>query len=153
MRAQRPDQKAARAFRAKISSVPALTISYDPSDPTLELAAERIALNARDASITLQAVPQNTNSTSALRLSRVMLPSTDPAACLNELSRDLIGQNLPSTSDLTVLFQQERDLLDQARLIPLVHLPMAVATSDRIRGTRFFRDSRGLADAWIEERR
>jgi peptide/nickel transport system substrate-binding protein len=151
--AQPFDLSAARAFRAKTVSVPALTISYDPFDPTLQLAAERIALNARDAGITVQAVPQNASSVSALRLSRVTLPSPDASACLDELSRDLIGQDLPPTSDLTILYRQERDLLDQARVIPLVHLPMAVATSDRIRDPRVLRDSRGLADVWIEERR
>jgi peptide/nickel transport system substrate-binding protein len=151
--AQPFDLAVARALRAKLAFAPALTISYDPSDPTLQLAAERIALNARDAGIVLQAVPQNAGSASAIRLSRVMLPSTDASACLDELSRDLIGQNLPSTSDLSVLYQQERDLLDQARVIPLVHLPTAVATSDRVRDTRFLRDNRGLADVWIEERR
>jgi ABC-type transport system substrate-binding protein len=151
--AQPFDLSAARALRAKLAFTPALTISYDPSDPTLQLAAERIALNARDAGVTLQAIPQNAGSASAIRLSRVMLPSTDAFACLDELSRDLIGQNLPSTSDLSVLYQQERDLLDQARVIPLVHLPTAVATSDRVRETRFLRDNRGLADVWIEERR
>jgi MarR-like DNA-binding transcriptional regulator SgrR of sgrS sRNA len=147
------DPAAAHALRAKVASLAPLTISYDPSDPTLQLAAERIALNARDAGITLQAVPQSANPGSALRLLRVILPSTDASACLDELSRDLTGQNLLPTSDLSVLYQQERDLLDQARLIPLVHLPMAVATSDRVRDTRALREPRGFADVWIEERR
>jgi hypothetical protein len=84
---------------------------------------------------------------------RVPIPATDAATCLSELARDLSAQNVPAVSDWSALFRQERDLLDQARLIPLVHLPAAVATSTRVRDAQSLRDNRGLSTVWIEERR
>jgi hypothetical protein len=131
----------------------ALTISYDPSDPTLQLAAERIVLNARDAGFVLQAIPRNVSASSSFRLLRVTLPSADPAACLVELSRDLASQNISSSEDLAALYQQERSLLEQWQLIPLLHLPAATATSDRVRDNRVLRELHGIADVWIGERR
>src|SRR5579871_2897726 len=35
-------------------SAPTLTLSYDPSDPTMQLIAQRVALNGRDAGVNLQ---------------------------------------------------------------------------------------------------
>lgn len=147
------DPAIARDLRSMAKSSSALTISYDPSDPTLQLAAERIVLNARDAGFVLQAIPRNVSASSSFRLLRVTLPSTDPAACLAELSRDLASQNISSSEDLVALYQQERSLLEQWQLIPLLHLPAATATSDRVRDNRVLRELHGIADVWIGERR
>jgi peptide/nickel transport system substrate-binding protein len=147
------DLAISREFRAKSYGIPPLTIAYDPNDATLQLAAERIALNARDAGIVIQAVPANLQSQPVLRLQRVVLPSTDPSSCLVELQRSLSGQFLPASADLASLFQQEKDLLDQAQLIPLLHLPVALAASDRIRDYQKLSDASDVSDLWIEERR
>lgn len=147
------DPTLARNLRSQAYSVLPLTIAYDPNDAALQLAAERIALNARDAGIAVQASPLNSQSQPALRLQRIMLPSTDPGSCLVELQRDLTGQYLQPSPDLASLFQQEKELLDQAQLVPLVYLPASLATSDRVRDYEKLQDLSGMADLWIEERR
>jgi peptide/nickel transport system substrate-binding protein len=147
------DPALARNLRSQAYNVPPLTIAYDPNDAALQLAAERIALNARDAGISVQASPSNLQSQPALRLQRIVLPSTDPASCLVELQRDFTGQYLQPSPDLASLFQQEKDVLDQAQLIPLVQLPVNLANSDRVHDYEQLHDLRGLDDLWIEERR
>ena len=121
------------------SRQPALNLSYDPRDPQAQLIAERIALNAREVGITVQV---SLSGAEDLRLTRVVLPSPDPATSLAEAARQL---GLPQTSlpprsnsvdgrSLDDLYQAERGLLDGYAVIPLFHLPVASAASSRVRG-------------------
>jgi peptide/nickel transport system substrate-binding protein len=68
------------------SRQPVLTLSYDPRDPQAQLIAERIALNAREAGITLQV---SLSGVADVSLIRIVLPSSDPATSLREAARAL----------------------------------------------------------------
>lgn len=147
------DAANARSLRAQ-ADVPAhLTISYDPSEPALQLAAERIALNAREAGIPLQAAPQSANASAQLKLARVKLLSSDPAAALESLSRTLLAQTIIVAPGTDALYAAETQLLSGAQLIPLVHLPQGVAVAERVRDLVVHWSGADLNDAWIEERR
>src|SRR5208282_2643911 len=69
-----------------LSVVLSVVLSYDPRDPQAQLIAERIALNAREAGITVQV---SLSGAEDIRLMRVVLPSPDPATSLGEAARQL----------------------------------------------------------------
>ena len=146
----------ANVQRAKVllagSRQPPLTLSYDPRDPQAQLIAERIALNAREAGITIQV---SLSGADDVRLVRVALPSADPATSLREVARDF-GLPRPLTYGNAVesLYQAERTLLDAHTVIPLFHLPVASAARARVRGWATDRlGGWNLADLWLEEAR
>ena len=77
------DLQRARQARDEVQQAPVWTLGYDASDPLARVIAERIALNARDAGLTLQ-----TTATAAadMRLVRMPLPSLDAWVALSELA-------------------------------------------------------------------
>jgi peptide/nickel transport system substrate-binding protein len=101
------------------------TLSFDASDPVARVIAQRLALNARDAGITLDL---NSSTTVDLRLVRIPLPSSEPHVALVELARAL---QLPrpkfSNSSVAELYSAEKGILQSHRVIPLLHLRSAVA--------------------------
>jgi ABC-type transport system substrate-binding protein len=146
----------ANVQRAKVvlaeSRQPALTLSYDPRDPQAQLIAERIALNAREAGITVQV---SLSGADDLRLVRVVLPSADPAASLREAARQLgLPQPVLRGNAVEDLYQAEHTLLDGHMVIPLFHLPVASAASARVRDWAPDRlGSWNLQDLWLEDSR
>lgn len=152
------DPQRARVLLAD-SRQPALNLTYDPRDPQARLIAERIALNAREVGITLQV---SLSGAPDIRLTRIVLPSPDPATSLSEAARQLgVLQPAPSlshSSSLDDLYQAEHSLLEGAVIIPLFHLPVASASSTRVMNWQPGRlgewvqgsDPRhSLADAWL----
>ncbi len=146
----------ARALLAD-SRQPALNLSYDPRDPQSQLIAERIALNAREVGITVQV---SLSGAEDIRLLRVVLPSPDPATSLAEAARQLglpqPGFPAVSGNSLDEMYLAERGLLDGYSVIPLFHLPVASAASDRVRDWAVDRrgewtgEALSLADMWLE---
>jgi len=138
----------ARALLAD-SRQPALILSYDPRDPQAQLIAERIALNAREAGITLQV---SLSGTADIILTRIVLPSPDPATSLREASRALgLPQPLLHGNSVDDLYSAERSLLDTHTVIPLFHLPIASAAGVRVRNWQPGRTGDwNLSDTWIE---
>ncbi|MBZ5656559.1 MAG: hypothetical protein LAO56_14930 [Acidobacteriia bacterium] len=134
------------------SRQPALTLSYDPRDPQAQLIAERIALNAREAGITVQV---SLSGADDLRLVRVVLPSADPATALREAARQLgLPQPVLHGNAVEDLYQAEHTLLDGHTVIPLFHLPVASAASARVHD--WAPDRLGgwnLPDLWLEDSR
>jgi ABC-type transport system substrate-binding protein len=146
----------ANVQRAKVvlaeSRQPALTLSYDPRDSQAQLIAERIALNAREAGITVQV---SLSGADDLRLVRVVLPSADPATALREAARQL-GVSPPILRSSTVedLYLAEHTLLDSHMVIPLFHLPVASAASARVHDWAPDRlGSWNLPSLWLEDSR
>jgi ABC-type oligopeptide transport system substrate-binding subunit len=134
------------------SRQPALTLSYDPRDPQAQLIAERIALNARDAGITVQV---SLSGPDDVRLVRLVLPSPDPALTLRETARQLsLSAPVLHGNAVEGLYQAERSLLDGNSVIPLFHIPIASAAGSRVRA--WVPDSIGawnLFSAWLEDSR
>ena len=141
----------AKALLAE-SRQPSLTLSYDPRDPQAQLIAERIALNAREAGITIEVSLSRADD---LHLVRIALPSSDPALSLRETARELsLPQPILHGNSVDDLYQAERTLLDGNMLIPLFHLPVASAAGPRVRGGS--PDQLGvwnLQDLWLEDSR
>jgi peptide/nickel transport system substrate-binding protein len=143
------DLQRARQLRSEVRTAPSWTLGYDASDSLARVIAERIALNARDAGLTLQTT---TNATADLRLVRLALPSLDARVSLNEFAGRL-GLPRPSfdADPATSLYAAESVLLQSQRVIPLLHLRTAVALSATVKG--WHEDPDGgwhLENVWLE---
>ena len=143
-----PDVTRAKALLAD-SRPRALSLSYDPRDPQSQLIAERIALNAREAGITVQV---SMSGTEDLRLIRIALVTPDPALALREAARELsLAESALRGNSVEDLYQAERSLLDGSAIIPLFHLPVASAVGPRVRDwTSSKLGLWNLADIWLE---
>ena len=129
------DPARARQLVARMEHpVPALALSYDALDPLARDIAERIAVDAREAGITLQV--STAPARSDLRLVRIRPGSLQPAAALADLAAFFHlseSVNLLPRSTHEALYHAERALLEDFRVIPLFHLPELYALSPRVK--------------------
>jgi ABC-type transport system substrate-binding protein len=143
------DLARARHERDEVKVAPAWTIAYDPGDSISHLLTERIALNARDAGLTLQ---PTTAATADLRVARIPLVASDPWIALREVAVSA-GLVLPATDggSLEELYAAEQTIMATQRIIPLFHLPAVYAASAALRDWKPGVDgSWDLADVWVE---
>lgn len=145
--------------RQLAANVPAgersLPLAYDPADTLTRIVAERIAINARDAGVTLQVTNQ---ARSEPRLARVSFGSPDAALALQELAAGLGLAEPRMTFDAAAhpdsLYNLERSLLEGFRVVPLFDLPDAYGVGPRVKvwlngGMGRMGDLR-LADVWLD---
>jgi hypothetical protein len=161
-----PQVARARQLRTEARHAAALTLVYDAGDPLSRLVAERIALNAADAGITLKTLPSSQNITVPdVELVRVRLASTDPGVALAELARtDRLalsaldsggpplsapgfGADRVGPSDV---YRATLAGLQDHWAVPLAYLPAAYAISPRVRNWTRTRDgSWDLDNLWL----
>ncbi|HEX6878792.1 MAG TPA: ABC transporter substrate-binding protein [Terriglobales bacterium] len=143
----------ARQLKTQVGTVPTLTFSYDASDPSLQLIAERIALSSREAGITLRTVPAPAHWD--LTLVRVRLHSTNPSVALEDIVSTIgLEHKVPDDSTPEALYQRERDLVGSYHIVPLLYVPRGFAATDRVHNWKL--NGRGLPDfdeIWAEERK
>lgn len=141
------DLARARQACAQVHTIPMWTLGYEGSDPIAHLLAERVALNAKDAGLSLQ---PSSATTVDLRLVRIPLASTDPWMTLSKVAAmaDIpTGKEGGSVEDL---YASERAMLAMRLLIPLFHLPVSYAASGSLNNWSLRPDgSWTLADAWL----
>jgi len=145
------DLPRARHLREQLRSVPGWTLGYDAADATAKTLAERVALNARDAGMSLQV---SSTAPADVRLMRMPLASTDPWIVLQEIGH-LVGVNAArgKVDSADELYKTERSLLASRRIIPLFHLPVSYAASKSVRGLSVRGDGTWrVADAWLGSR-
>jgi ABC-type transport system substrate-binding protein len=143
------DLARARHLREQVRTAPTWTIAYDPSDPLARLLAERVALNGRDAGLSLQ--PTVTPSPD-LRVVRIPLAAADPWIALANVGT-VFGFLAPkiNAGSAEDLYSAEQAILATKRLIPLFHLPATYATAGTLKHwTPGLDGSWSLADAWLE---
>ncbi len=129
---------------------PPLVMSAD-GDPTMQLAAQRIALNLHEVGFSVQVANARGAPQADLALRKLPIEGADPAAALETLLRGA-GENTPVAGRApTALFRAEHDVLDLKTLIPLLDLPRAWAVGSRVRDVRLRADGApDLADASLE---
>jgi len=145
------DLTRARQAREQVRSRQSWTLGYDGTDPLARLLAERIALNAKDAGLTLQPTAA---ATAELRVLRIPLAATDPWTALAEVAT-LAGLPLgKKQGGMEELYSSEAALLATERVIPLFHLPISCASTSGLKNWSLRPDgSWSLADAWLENDR
>jgi peptide/nickel transport system substrate-binding protein len=141
-----PDLARAKQIVAQLHPPP-VSMEAPPNDPFLRSVAERIALNARDAGITIQMKPAGD-----LRLLELPLESTDVAYDLARIRAQLNVADLTQLDGATpeALYQFERSMIEEHHIIPLIHLRESYAISPKVH----FQPSRDQfalhpEDAWI----
>lgn len=138
----------ARRAREQVRTIPTWSLAYDGSDPFARLLAERIALNAKDAGLSLRPA---SGSHGDLRLVRIPLASSNPWVALSSLAGTA---GLPPVSakgdSIEDLYQAEQTLLATQQIIPLFHLPVCYAYSQALRNLTLRPDgSFDLSDVWL----
>jgi hypothetical protein len=114
--------------RARSLAAGAKPLGLSADDPALRPIADRIALNARDAGLTVSIGGAD------VRLVELRIASQDPARALSALAASL-GLPDPGRIDSPdALFTAERTLLEGYRVIPLIHLPDVYGAAGRVRG-------------------
>jgi ABC-type transport system substrate-binding protein len=134
-----------------------MTLSYPANDLFLRSVAERVALNARDAGIAIQPTPGgNGNLRVNLSMMEWPLESKDPADALKRIAEqvgagDRARQLDPAKPE--ALYQFERSLLDEYRIIPLLHLRETYGIAPRVHFQPSNPDpfALHLEDAWVEK--
>jgi len=142
------DLQKARQLRDQVHTARVWTIGYDGSDPLARLLAERIALNAKDAGLSL--VPTAVGA-SDLRLMRIPLASSDPGIAMEGIAAQAgLPKAKNNGTSVEELFAAEQGELASQRVVPLFHLPVFYAASAGLRDWAVRTDgSLELANAWL----
>ncbi len=129
---------------------PALTLAAD-GDGAMQLAAQRIALNLREAGFNVQVANAHNAPHADLALRKLPLEGADSAAALETLLRGA-GENVPVAGrNSNALFRAEHDVLDLHTIVPLLDLPRAWAIGSRVRDLSLRADGTpDLASASLE---
>jgi len=142
------DLTQARQLRGSVKNAPTWRLSYHASDPLDRLLAERIALNAHDAGLSLQPV---SSGTADLKLVRIPLESTDPWIALEDLLDRCGMVAVNSGTSVQDLYVAEQNVLSTDRIIPLFHLPVSYEFFPAVKGWGVQSDGRlDLSNAWLE---
>jgi hypothetical protein len=135
-----------------------LRLRVDAPGDLFKLMGERVAVNARQANLLVQvALPAGANNPPApaigLHLFAWHYDSLSPRAELEAFVKQLLdGTELPgNTTDPEQLFAQERRLLEERRILPLVLLPEYVGVRTNVHNwnASTWGDWR-LADVWLD---
>jgi ABC-type transport system substrate-binding protein len=112
--------------------LPAINLTFAPTDAFARSVADRVALNARDAGIAIQPTPTPGGT---LTLVRWRIESTDGGAELSRLL-EFVGDPQRARSidpgRPETWFEAEKALLDEHRVIPLVYLPAVFGLGSRV---------------------
>jgi len=103
-----------------------LTFSYDRQDPMIRAIAERIAVNANEAGITLRPG----NGAADVRLLRLPVTASDAWLAIQDFTTLL---KAPSPSPAANPYEAEKTLIDSAGVIPLFHLPRGWMVSSKVK--------------------
>lgn len=122
----------AKQAQAGINQASPWKIGYDNNDPIARVVAERIALNAQDAGLSVQ---PTTSGVPDIKLVRISLASSNANVALTQLAARL---QLPApnfhVSSAEDLYSAESTLLQSQRVIPLLHLRTAVFLGKNVHG-------------------
>ena len=128
------------------------TLRYDANDALARVIAERVALNARDAGLTVQTT---TSANADIRLTRLTLASLNPRVALAQVAATL-GLPAPKfgTGSADEVYQVENSLLQTQRLIPLFQLPVSYALNTSVQDWDQDQDGSWHPDeAWLGSNR
>ncbi|HEX4005638.1 MAG TPA: ABC transporter substrate-binding protein [Acidobacteriaceae bacterium] len=132
------------------ANVPPLALAVDEPGPSLQLAASRLALNLHEAGLNAFVVA-GSQQPALLALRRVHLEEASPRAALDEMLARFGQNSTVSGSDSASLYQSEGAFLAKATVVPLLWLPRAWASGERVRDLRLAPDGLPmLANASLE---
>jgi peptide/nickel transport system substrate-binding protein len=155
---------------AQIAPAPRVVLGYDSGDSFDQALAERIAVNAREAGISLavKALPASKSSGISatasegagvdFRLIHWRMPSPLPGVALNHLLGALSPvagidpAPLADAASPQQIYDRERAVIDSFRIVPLIWLPQVYSLSARVRDWKppAPGETWPLADVWLD---
>jgi hypothetical protein len=131
-----------------------LRLAVDNSSSVLQLVAERLALNLRDAGWNVRVVSQATNPNAELNLRLVHLEAADAASALREAMQDFGVTPHDDPADPAALYRTELVFLQSHTVVPLLYLPRAYGVSSRVHNLLLAPEGAPiLANATLEDAR
>jgi len=124
------DVARARTLTAGLAPA-ARTLTLGVADPAWQTMAARLALNARDAGLSVTITGAGTAD---VRLMEVRVGATDVGKALEEVGAALGLGQAQAASGPEGWYTAERGLLDGFRAIPLFHLPDVYGAGPKVRG-------------------
>jgi peptide/nickel transport system substrate-binding protein len=119
-------------------------------DGAMQLAAQRIGLNLREAGFNVQMASAGAQHADLI-LREIPLAEGEPAAALEQVMRSTGNMNATTGTTPQELLKIEQTVLDEKRVVPLLDLPRAYAKGARVRDLRLRADGLpDLADASLE---
>ncbi|MFB3903198.1 MAG: ABC transporter substrate-binding protein [Acidobacteriota bacterium] len=154
------DLARARSLIPPLGREPEVQVGYPAFDRLARSICERLALDVQAAGIKLHPVPVQDaavgSSAAAAMLLRIPIGTLDEKWALAGLVSRL-GLRLPERTDWSrpeSVFKAEREILKDARVIPLFHLPACYAAGPRVRYQRaediFLTEALHLENVWLE---
>jgi ABC-type transport system substrate-binding protein len=146
------DLSRARQLRSQLRQVAPVKLTYEAGDQIARLVSERVALNARDAGVTVQAVPMPVPGGADARIVRVRPESLYAPLALQGIATAL-GADAPelASGKTEDLYRAERSLLNDNWIVPLFQLPDMCAVGNGVRNWVSGRTGEWrLADVWKE---
>ncbi len=141
-----------RARELRGGQSPPLRLGVDSTNPLLQLVAERLALNLRDAGWNVQVASLATNPHADLTLTLVHLEAARAAPGLRELIRKFGGTLNDDPTDPASLYRVEKKFLDSYPVVPLVYLPRTYGVSGRVHNLVLLPDGTpDIANASLED--
>ena len=143
------------AIGRKVSRAAPLVLVYDSGDDETRAVAERVAVNLKEAGITVQLSAQTTGSASKpwagdMRLVHQRITSPDPAVALSGLL-DSLGEPIPALDTPQQDYAAERAPIDAFRVIPVVHVTESYGLGPQVRDWMAPRwGGWRLGDVWLE---
>jgi MarR-like DNA-binding transcriptional regulator SgrR of sgrS sRNA len=115
-----------------------LVLTYDEGDALAQAVAERVSVDAREASIAVQVSARpagGADSASDARLIRLRIRSAEPRRALSEAAAALGLElpPLPAAPSAEEMYRVERALVESYQVIPLFHLPELAGLSARVK--------------------
>jgi len=158
-----PDQ--ARKLRTEAGTVAPISLAYDFADPVSKMIADRIAVDAREAGITIQPFGDaHINTRSARKTSNadvvllhLPLRALDPSAALAAVAEDVdsppeLLSAILSAGRPDELFAAERKALEDYRVVPVAHLAQAVWLNSTVHNWQQLPDGEwNLDQMWVEK--
>jgi peptide/nickel transport system substrate-binding protein len=119
----------------EVSHPAPLVLIYDSGDEEAHAVADRVAVNLKEAGITMQVAGQQAAGKSVaadMRLLRQHISVPDPGMALAELLNSF-GESAAPMETLEQIYAAERAPIDALQIIPLVHVSESFGLSPQIR--------------------
>ena len=138
-----PNLSDAKEQWAGIGGPPKIVLGYDAADGLEQAVAERVAVNAHEAGISLKLMPLPNSASGSgkadARLVRIGLPSPRPREALAGIIKELgpmagiDAATLPDPASPEQIYERERAIVGDHRIVPLAWLPHVYGLSGRVR--------------------
>jgi hypothetical protein len=137
-------------------------LGYDAADGLEQAIAERVAVNAHEAGISLKLLPLSNSASGSgkadARLVRIGLASPRPREALAGIIKELgpvagiDAATLPDPASAEQIYERERAIVGDHRIVPLAWIPHVYGLGGRVRDWQppAAGDTWPLSDVWLD---